>query len=214
MFITVDMIFMMLSLLAGCIVFFRRDTGIYLRVLVFFLLYTIINEWVAGFFWDSEGGTNLLYNIYNIVNGSCYLFILYSFIRQRKVKRVVLFIVLSYFAFALLNLFFFQGLKTFNTISFAISSLLVILLCVYYFLELFLLTHYVYLVREPSFWIVTGLLFYFTCSFPLIATSNFMWELPGIIMDNLRVFLQLMNILLYSLFAIAFLCKIKLRNSI
>lgn len=214
MYFTIDMAFMILSFLAGCIIFFRRDTPIYLKILTVYLLYTLVNELVAGYLWEINGSTTPLYNIYNILNNSCYLFILYSFIKDGKIKRIASYVLISFFIFSLLNLFFIQGLTTFNTITFALGSLLVIVLCVYYFLELFRLRHYVNLVKEPSFWIAVALIFYFPCSFPLLATSNLMLELPTIIMNNLSTLLQLMNILLYSLFAIAFLCKLRDRNSI
>lgn len=208
------MAFMILAFLAGCIISFRRGTPLYLRILTGFLLYTLSNEFVAGYLWEQELSTTFLYNIYNIVNSSCYLFILFSFIEDRRVRKIAAYVLVANFVFSLLNLFFFQGLtERFNTITFALSSLLVIILCVYYFLELFRLRRYVNLVREPSFWITVALIFYFPCSFPLIATSNMMLELPQIIMNNLSALLQLMNILLYSLFTIAFLCKIRERNS-
>lgn len=122
-------------------------------------------------------------------------------------------ILLGYFVFALFNLFFYQGLWNFNSISYAVGCLLVVSFAVYYFYELFRLTKVVKLIREPSFWINTALLINFTCSFPLITSLNFLGEIQYIILSNLQSIIMVMNIFMYSLFTIAFICQIRYRKS-
>lgn len=80
--------------------------------------------------------------------------------------------------------------------AFALESLLLIIPCLFYFYELFKLLHPVKLNDHPSFWVVTGILFYNSCSIPLFLLLPF-------IKNNLpsyyEIFISLNNIL-YGIF--------------
>jgi hypothetical protein len=69
-------------------------------------------------------------------------------------------------------------------------------------------------VKEPAFWICSGLLFFYTCSFPLFGLWNHLHGLPRIILRNLAAVMQFLNVLLYSLFSIAFLCRIRIQKKV
>jgi hypothetical protein len=85
--------------------------------------------------------------------------------------------------------------------------------CIYFFLELFQSKNYVNLVREPAFWICSGLLFFCTCSFPVYGLINFINFEYSIIRIILYVF-DFVNIFLYLSFTIAFLCRLRTRKSL
>jgi hypothetical protein len=74
-------------------------------------------------------------------------------------------------------------------------------------------TQTVNLLRQPAFWICTGLLFFYTCSFPIYGLFNYLNRAPLIIKKNIGVIILLLNVLLYSSFTIAFLCRIRVKNS-
>jgi hypothetical protein len=69
------------------------------------------------------------------------------------------------------------------------------------------------LLRQPPFWICSGLLFYYTCSFPLQSLQNFIHALPNVILQNLLIIFILLNCFLYLSFTIAYLCRLKIRKS-
>jgi ABC-type dipeptide/oligopeptide/nickel transport system permease component len=91
--------------------------------------------------------------------------------------------------------------------------MIIILLCIYYFYELFLMPRFVTLLQQPSFWICTGLLFFYACSFPVFGFTNFVGSLPKVIRHNLAFLLYVLNVLLYSMFSIAFLCRLRITKS-
>jgi len=204
------MFFMSLSILSGLTVFAQPNSPSYLKIFPFFLLLTLINELIAGYLINQGEYTTELYNFYNIVHFGFYIFLLSKILKSPYVQKIVLYILIGYLFFSIANLLFFQTIHTYNSITYALGCLLVVSFCIYYFFELFRQKYIVRLTREPSFWIVTGLLFYFTCSFPLLASINFMAKVPEIIINNLQTLIQLMNILLYSLYTVAFLCRIKI----
>ena len=203
---------MSLSILSGLTVFAQANSPTYLKIFPFFLLLTLINELVAGYLINQGEFTTELYNFYNVVHFGFYIFLLSKILKNPYAQKVVLYILIGYLVFSIGNLLFFQSIHTYNSITYALGCLLVVSLCIYYFFELFRQKYLVRLTREPSFWIVTGLLFYFTCSFPLLASINFMAKVPEIIINNLQTLIQLMNILLYSLYTVAFLCRIKIQK--
>ena len=97
--------------------------------------------------------------------------------------------------------------------TYSLGCLLVVATCIYYFWELFQQTYYVKLIREPAFWICSGLLFYYAVSFPIYGLINFVSEKNPQVTNVLAIILDSVNIFLYLSFVIAFLCRIKIRNS-
>ncbi len=214
MIFSIDMYFMMISILAGVTVYFQPNSPLHLKLFPLFLLLTLSLEFVAGYMVSHEMHTTILYNFFNIIQFGFFIYFSSNILFDFKAKSRGKVLLGSYLIFAVLNICFFQKIRTYNSITYAVGCLCVVALCVYYFFELFRLKKFVKLTHEPSFWIITGLLFYFSCSFPLLTTANFVQNIPEIIINSLQSLIQLMNILLYSLFTIAFLCRIKIRKYI
>jgi hypothetical protein len=206
---TLDMNFLAISLLAGLFILFYKKNPLYLRLFTLFLLYTFLNEIAAGYLVEHNKQTLELYNVYVVIQFVFYTYLLSSFILDTRIKKVVKFIQPVYVVLSILNLFFFQKWVVYNSITYSIGSLIIVALSIFYFYELFKQKKVVYLTREPSFWISTGLLFFFTCSFPLIATVNLLSDLKEGTLYTLQNILTLVNVMLYSIFTISFLCQIK-----
>jgi|SRR6186713_272685 len=206
--------FIAVSFLASLAVFFRRKSAVYLRLFPLFLALTILVEIVAFRLVNRKGGTNTaLYNFFGVVEFLFYLFVLHEVIHNKRAKRVIFCVSLAYLAWVSINFIFIQKINTFHTMDYAIGCLLIAAVCIYYFYELFQLSHSVNLVRQPAFWICSGLLFFYTCSFPLYGFLNFIKFAPTVIIRNLATILNILNVLLYSSFTIAFLCMIRIRKS-
>ena len=126
--------------------------------------------------------------------------------------------VLSYFLIIIplvfaINVFLVQKSSVFQSMTNSLGSLLVVAACIYYFWELFQQSTYIKLGREPAFWICSGLLFYYACSFPIYGLINFITTEIGII-KVLAIILDSVNIFLYLSFIIAFLCRLKIKKSL
>ncbi|OQP48706.1 hypothetical protein A4D02_08360 [Niastella koreensis] len=191
--------------------FFQASLPRYLKTFPFFLLLTIIIEIIGDLLVKRKIDSIPMYNIFTTFEFIFYLYILRRIIYNVRVKKLIVLLMAIYPVLVLINMLFFQE-NTFHTNTYSLGCLLIVGACIYYFYEIFQTTHSVNLVKEPAFWICSGLLFFYTCSFPLVGLWNHLYGLPRIILLNLNAVLQILNILLYSLFSIAFLCRVRFRK--
>lgn len=202
-----------IAFLASLTVFFVRGDEPFLRTFSFFLL---VN---AGF--DTATSYMALYAIHNVFIGnvntlvviSYYLFLLRQIIHGKKARVGVLTSVIVFLLLSIMNFFLEKKSDTFSSITYCLGSLFIVAACIYFFWELFQRAYSGPLGRQPAFWICSGLLFYYTCTFPVYGATNLMKALPTVILNNLLVILISLNILLYLSFVIAFLCRIRTRKS-
>jgi hypothetical protein len=195
-------------LISLSVYFLRRNPYPYLKLFPPFLLVTIIIE-IIGSYFMSIGKNNLtLYNCFSIFESCFYLWIITIVISSLRVKKMVRVIILFFSVAALVNIFFIQKMGTFNAINYSVSCLLVVSFCGYYFLELFRHSKWGKLTSNPAFWICSGLLIYYCCGFPLYGLINYwsgMREFKPLV-KHFAFIVSVLNIFLYTLFAIAFLC--------
>ena len=190
----------------------KTGTPFYLKFFSPFLLLTLIVE-LIGFYASASKTTLRLYNFFTLGEFCFYLFIIGAIIRKITIKKIVWVVLMIYLITTLINILFIQR-DTFHSVTYSIGCLLIVSFCIYYFFELFSIPNSISLVREPSFWICSGLLFYYCCSFPLLGLINFLNRVPQILIRNMLTIFIAMNFILYTLFIIAFLCRIKIRKSI
>ncbi|OQP66048.1 hypothetical protein A3860_15800 [Niastella vici] len=201
-----------ICLLASVNLFLQASIPKYLKSFSFFIALTIIIE-ITGYELRKHVFTvNLLYCFFTAFEFVYYLLIIRFIIYNQKAKRIIFWVMIVYPILVTINVFFIQP-GTFHTITYSLGCLLVVLACIYYFFEIFRITHSVNLVKEPAFWLCTGLLFFYSCSLPLFGLWNQLHGLPKILIKNLRAIQTILNLLLYSLFSIAFLCRTNLKKN-
>jgi hypothetical protein len=208
--------FIALSFFVSLLVFVKpRPKELYLNFFPPFLLSTLIVE-IVGLYIGSlkENNNNSpLYNWFTVFEFCFYLGILRLIINNKNVKKVIIGTIGLYVVIAVINFLFFQNMKTFHASTYALGCLLIVIFCIYYFLELFRLPKSVKLATNPAFWICSGLLFFYICGFPLFALINYWPEISTVVTQNFTYIIRILNIFLYSLFTIAFLC-LRSRNYI
>ena len=202
-----------ISFLASLSVYFQRKDDAYLRLFPPFLFITLMVECTSRFNLMNEHANHAMYNFFAVLEFSFYFFILGEIIKNSRVKRFIKFVIGLFALLALGNIIFIQKIYGFPALNFAFGCFLIVIICIYYFFELFQLSHSVTLTRQPGFWICSGLLFFYCCSFPLFGPINLVKALPPIILQNLVVIINILNVLLYSSFTIAFLCRLRTRKS-
>ena len=118
-------------------VFAQKPVPLYLRFFpVYFFLLMILDLTVE--YTTAHGiHNNILLNTWGPVEFSLYFFVIGQVMVGEKVKKRILYIIIFYAIFAYSNLFFFQHNDLFNPVNFTIGTIITVVLCIYYFFELF-----------------------------------------------------------------------------
>jgi hypothetical protein len=202
-------LFIAASFIVSLNVYKQKVSEFYLKLFPPFLFTSLLVE-IFALYLVSLGKENYyIYSVFTAIEFVFYMYVLSCLISNNKMRRFIRYILIFNAVIALVNLLFIQKGR-FNSITYSLSCLLIVFFSIYYFLELFRYPKAVKLINQPAFWICSGLLFYYCCSFPLLGLTNFLGEFPAVLLNNVYIFLNVMNILLYTLFIIAFLCRIKM----
>jgi len=198
--------------LASLTIFFQAPRQRYLKYFSLFLLVNFLLD--AATSYSAYYATNNVWlsNLDSVVVISFYLFLLREIVRSKRAKKVLLIFVLAYPIVSVINIFLLQTLPLLFPMTFTSGGVLIVITSIYYFWETFQQKNSVNLIREPAFWICSGLLFYFTCTFPLNGLLNFVSSLPKVVIQNLYTIFILLNIFLYLSFTIAYLCRLKVKS--
>lgn len=204
----------LLGSIAGAAVFLKKGTPVFLKALPVYLLITFIIEFIGQ--WRSYNGkaTVTLYNVFTTIEFVFYFWLLRFLVKGQFARQLLWHSLWAYPLLVLANKLFVQTGMQFHTITFSLGGLLIVMATIIYFFELFEMEHPVNLVREPAFWISSGLLFFYACTFPLYALINFLRDPSNIIIKNIGSIIAIVNILLYSSFIVAALCRIRIRKSL
>lgn len=210
--IQLDTVAMIISLIASFTAYFKYPALLYLRLFPIFLGISLGVQLFAPWLVVVLKNNSILFNFYAILNFSFYLFVLGSVISNKQTKNVIFNSIWIFVLLALCNLFFLQGVHHWNSLTYSVGCLLIIAFCIYYFLEIFRLPNATKLYNQPAFWIITGFLFFYACSFPFLGLANFLSN-EGVLIRNLSTILIVLTFLMYLLFAIGFIVRIKFKKN-
>src|SRR5579862_4201431 len=95
----------LIALVCSCTVFFQRNPELYLRLFPYFMVFVIVN-WSWGSYLAAHNKSNLiLFNLYIAVGVIFYLFVTSQIIRNRLVKKIIVFSFVIYPIIACWNMF-------------------------------------------------------------------------------------------------------------
>lgn len=185
----------------------------YIKTFIPFLLISLILEVFTTKMALKGSSTTNIYNLSTILEICFYLWVLSQLI-EKKMMRIGIVICQSiYTSISLFDIYINRLLDRFHSITYSVGGLFIVFFTIVFFYQLFNKPKAIFLTQEPSFWICTALLLFYSVTFPLFALVNFMSEFPPIITNNLQYVLIVLNVFLYLLFSIAFLCRIKIKKS-
>lgn len=207
---------MLISMIASVYWLFKKDAPLYLRLFPVFLATSVFVEVQADLIRTTGNDRNnlTLYNAFVIVEFVFYLFVLKSVIFSPSVKGKMNWIIFFFILLSCTNLIIVGKIETFQSVTYATGCLLIVIYSIFYFYELFNLPEFIDLLREPSFWIISGLLFYYTCTYPVMGMMNHLSRIPRLSYSTLEFLFTWTNVLLYLIFTIAFICRIRIPKSI
>jgi hypothetical protein len=201
-------------------VFAQKPIPLYLRLFPVYFFFLMIVDMALEYTTDLGIHNNIILNIWGPVEFSFYFFVIGQVIVSKKVQKRILYTTIAFVIFAIIILLFFQHNDLFNPINFTIGTVITVILCIYYFFELFQKTEAQSLTRLPSFWVVSGILFNVVLIFPIMALISFMDQLSKtnrntsmIIFNNIVAIFNIISVLTYILYSIGFLCRIRTSKS-
>ncbi|MVT10723.1 hypothetical protein GO493_20800 [Chitinophaga sp. ysch24] len=190
---------------------FQKNPPHYLNSFIIYIILTITIEMFAWWYSLHRKNNLIFYNFYTIPNITYLLYLVRSFLSNSKVIRMLDIFIIVYPGIALVNII--RTPHTFNTYAFLIGCTLVVIATICYFYERIKYPGPQSLLKDPTFWISTGLLFYYTCSLPLNGILNFISNMPFYVYTTIYFINVVINIILYLLFSISFLCNLISRKS-
>ncbi len=205
-------IFIFIGVILSIYVSLKCKIEFYLKTFTIFLVFSFLIEIITFKMANSGVPTISIYNFFTTFEFCFYLWAIQNIIQNKVVKKWLLYILLIYPIASTINILAVQKIDNFHSITYSIGCLLIIFSCIYYFYELFKNKYAINLVKDSGFWICSGLLFFYSVTFPLFVSANFMTEFPLKFGEYIGVALIILNVCLYSLFSIAFLCRINLRK--
>ena len=104
----------------------------------------------------------------------CY-FIYYSF-TKKKIKKAIIFIWMGFLLFALIDLFYVNKGKGFDSFTSGIESIIILLLCAYYLFSQIRGSNSLLIYSTFEFWVVITFLIYFSGTFFLYLMTDKMRE--------------------------------------
>ena len=176
------------------------------------LVLTGVIEYVGAWMSSNKIHNEWLYNIFFVIEFSVFALTIFKEINNQTYKKIIAFSYLSYLILVIINITFIQPITQFHIYTFAFGSLLMIMTSGLFLYELINYSENNFF-RVPFFWICTGLLFFYVGNFLLMSSLNYVNVNFKGLAKKLFLITELLSILEYTLFIMAFLCKRIFRTS-
>lgn len=199
-----------IALLAGVLAYNRFKDTVF-RSVVWFLLYTIVNEWAAYYYSKYFRASNMVfYNIYSIIEIS-YFLLLIQFLRQRPdgLKTGIV-VTAIYVLGSVMELSLSSGWFKYHFLSMLFGCLMIFVLSRKYFSELLEVEIGQHIIFYPRFWLTSAILFFHLLLLVYIS-SHYFFPNSNIQTIN-RVILITNNVIFYSFLIASFLCYLSKRK--
>jgi hypothetical protein len=199
-----------LSFLISLNVYLKRSSSYYyLKYFAPFLFVTACVETYAAYLRSQNKHNTQIYNIFSLIEFAFYFSILALVTKDKLWKKVILISIPVYLILALINIFFIVEKDHLHTLTYCLGSVMIAVYCIHYFMELFRQAEWGRLTNNPAFWICSGLLFFYCCGFFYFGLMNYWIQNPKLffLLNYYLLITNTLNIALYTLFSIAFLCS-------
>lgn len=160
--------------------FFKSKTkNKIVRVILFYVLYCIFNEALSYYLQSIQSPKfiTLLFS-FTVIEYSFICYFFYLTFPKEQIKRIILFLWISFLVFAFIDFFYINESQKFDSIASGIESLIIITVCVYFIFSQIKGVNNLVIYSTFSFWIAVSFLIYFSGTFFLyILTENMMKDL-------------------------------------
>ena len=186
----------------------RKKTKVW-QLFIVFLFITVCAEtagWILSFVFKKNN--NWIFNINLLINVPFSIWIFSKAEPLQKVSRFLYLAMALFIVFALTNLFFFQGFWKYNGITDVFSSIMLAVICCYFFYAVLKEETFRDLFRYEYFWLANGFLFYSLGSVVLYVFLDYLWAYYNQTKINVYGYINYgLNVLFYGSLIIAFICR-------
>jgi len=174
----------------------------------------VVECFAALLFKPLHWGSNVpLYNSFMLVEFMAYAWYYHMILKTgwaRQLARLFLFLFPPFWAWVVFWVF---GILHWNSYVVVAGSVFTIFVSAAYYYEIFTRQADINLLDTPEFWIATGLLIFYACNLPYIGMLNYLVKNYMPLAKTFLVILKILNILMYSIFTYAFICRIPIKKS-
>lgn len=209
---SVYLIIILISFISSLSTLLIKNDKLIFRLFSFFLFITFIIELAAQKMAENKQSNIFIYNLFTAFEFCFYFFFFHFVLKKYFKKSKTYYIITLYAALALVNIFLIQGKHNFHTYTYILGSMICIILSITYFYFLFKYSKVSNLSKDPVFWISAALLLYYSCTLPVYGIINFLSNLSVPFYKGFIFIIEFMNIALYLLFTIGFLCRISIKK--
>jgi hypothetical protein len=198
-------LYLMLLLIVTVIglVRYKTRTGPF-RALTLFVGVTLVSEVMTRIVTTWIGYSSPVYHVYIIVVYLCYAWIYRELCQSKPIKKAILISVPVFIGLSVVNTLFYQSLHRFPSNMLQIECVLIIVLSLTIYRQMFNYPIEDNLFRQPVFWLNTGTLFFYTTTFLLLSFLNYFVSRKLNIVP-LRDMLYISGIIYYVVLGIALL---------
>lgn len=167
------------------------------------------NAWPEGLHqvWNYSINNLWIYNALLPVRHLLLLVYFYELLDSAMIRKIIRWSVLPFLAFALVNYFFMQGPHAINSYTMILANLITVFLTVVFFDRLLNHEPVIRLSRASEVWIAIGTFIYHSGALPVFIYMNYLIARNQGLASSLLTINDILNVLMYSFYLIAFLCK-------
>lgn len=205
-----------MAILSGCfltgLIFYKSFINP-TKIMYFYVAITFLTEMFGYYslYLSSEKKVNfLLYNIYAPISFLVISVYFCKIINEKKIKKVIFLMIPLVLSISIFLSFSYSN-KMLNYRVLLFSMGVLIVYSVVFFRQL--LNSDASFLENPNFWIVTGILFFYTGYFFLSGFINYIASKDAVLARKLFTINHLLNIIYYSLITYGFICQRKLAKS-
>jgi hypothetical protein len=175
-----------------------------LWVLSFYLAYSVLSTIFLNLFIFSISGKEYLsYRIFTLVEGLCFMSIFWLIVQNAFAKKAL---VLLAFLFIGVSLYDYSQSKaeSFDSVPTVLECLILIAFSIFYFFEQMRDTSSLFIYNTPNFWLVVGVMIFFSGSFFVFIYAQSNAHLPGF-NSTFKLIMGISSLIQNILFLIAFI---------
>lgn len=202
--------FLLISFLCS-LISFRLHYPFNLKMFALFLGLTLITEICAVFllkFFHLHSNKGI-YNTYMLIEYTFYAYFFKSILSSGRARAVSALLILLFPFLWFITTFLIFSFLTWNSYMLMLGDLFNIIMCVVYFYQIFTSETLIDLRKSAEFWICAGTFMYSCCEIPITGILNYLGNNYPSSVRSFEHILQILNMVMYSTFIYAYLCRLK-----